>query len=133
MSASVYGRLNHVSTDVDGYTEDDLAGAGLGMRIDEEGVDSLVSTLGWRGGYAFSTNWGVLLPQLRVDYEHEFEDDELSSDSAFLLDVSNNIFSSDGDAPDQDRFVTSAGLVVVAPRGWSAFIDLEFLLGDFLY
>ncbi len=124
-SGGLYGRLSFARTEVDGFTETDLSG--LQMGVDDETGRSLVATLGWQGSFAASTSWGVVLPQFRVEYEHEFENDVETVTTRYLLDPSRTTFQLTGEAPDEDFINVAAGLVIVAPRGWSLFFDYEVL------
>lgn len=132
-SLGPYLRLNYVWTKVDGYTERDETGSGLAMRIGTETQRSLATVLGLRGSYAFSTGWGVLIPQARVEWEHEFEQDTQSVLTRFVLDAGGNRFDVKGDSPDRDFLNASAGLLLLLPNGWMPFLDYEGLFGHSYY
>ena len=84
---------------------------------------------GARASYAISNSWGVLVPQARFEYEHEFEDDARATITALNLDPARNSFIVFNDAPDRDSFNIGAGLLFVLPNGWSPFIDYEGQVG----
>ena len=56
------------SIDIDGFSEDNLASTALAYP--DQGVDSLVGSVGWQLRYAGAA-WG---PYLRATWDHEFED-----------------------------------------------------------
>jgi outer membrane autotransporter protein len=124
-----YLRAHYVRTKVDGYRESDETGSGLAMEVDSESQTSLTSIVGARASYAVSTTWGVLLPQARVEYEHEFERDEETAATRFVQDAGGNVFRVSGDDPDRDYLNASAGLVLVLAEGWMPFVDYEVLVG----
>ncbi len=63
----------YIDTTIDGFTES--GAGGLNLIYDEQKFKSLTGNAGLRLTYAWNLSWGVLLPQLRVDYVREFEDD----------------------------------------------------------
>jgi outer membrane autotransporter protein len=63
----------YIDTTIDGFTES--GAGGLNLIYDEQKFKSLTGNAGLRLTYAWNVSWGVLLPQLRVDYVREFEDD----------------------------------------------------------
>ncbi|MEL7043673.1 MAG: autotransporter outer membrane beta-barrel domain-containing protein [Pseudomonadota bacterium] len=128
-SATPYAGLNLIRAEIDGYQERDLNGSGLNMIVSDNTRDSLTSALGLRLNKAVSTNWGVLIPQLNVEYQHEFDEDAQSSATAFVLDASQNTYIIDGDGPDRDYFMAGAGLVAIFPNGWIGFMNYEGMFG----
>jgi outer membrane lipase/esterase len=63
-------RYAHVS--VDGYTE--TGGGDFDTSVESQSQDSLVGELGWQASYRIPTNWGAIVPQVRVSWEREFLD-----------------------------------------------------------
>ena len=62
--------------EIDGYTESDAAGGGLSLSYAEQKIESLRSILGVSFTGNFSRDFGILSPQLRIEWHHEFEDDQ---------------------------------------------------------
>ena len=124
-----YARFNIVHTSIDAYSETDLSGAGFAMRIDPDSRTSLTAVAGVRASYAISTGFGVVVPQARVEYEHEFDNDAEVTRTSFLLDTSNTVLAVTGDGPDRNYFNLGAGVAVVLPNGWLPFVDYEALVG----
>lgn len=60
---------------LDGYAENDILGGGLSLAYDKQEIDSLKSILGVAFTGNFSRNFGILSPQFRLEWHHEFEDD----------------------------------------------------------
>ncbi|MEM9313264.1 MAG: autotransporter outer membrane beta-barrel domain-containing protein [Pseudomonadota bacterium] len=128
-SATPYAGLNLIRAEIDGYQERDLNGSGLNMIVSDNTRDSFTSALGLRLNKAVSTSWGVLIPQLNVEYQHEFDEDAQSSTTAFVLDASQNTYIIEGDGPDRDYFMAGAGLVAIFPNGWIGFVNYEGMFG----
>ncbi|MGI9260954.1 MAG: autotransporter outer membrane beta-barrel domain-containing protein [Woeseiaceae bacterium] len=60
---------------LDGYVESDPLGGGLSLAYDKQQIDSLKSILGVAFTGNFSRDFGILSPQFRLEWHHEFEDD----------------------------------------------------------
>lgn len=133
-----FAHLAYLESTIDGYTEDleggnSNAGFGLALRVDEQEVKSLTSTLGVQLAYAVNTSFGVMTPYLRGDWEHEFENDARNITAHFAA-VDNryeslNTISIPTDEPDRDFANLGGGLVAVLPGGWQCFVDYSTVLG----
>jgi uncharacterized protein with beta-barrel porin domain len=124
-----YVRGRFTRTRIDRYTEEDLGGSGLAMNVSASRATSLTSIMGGRASYAISTSWGVIVPQARFEYEHEFEDDPRATATSFVLDAAGNQFRVASDSPDRNYFNAGASLLFVLPNGWMPFVDYEGLIG----
>lgn len=127
LSVGPYARLHYARSHVSGYRERDASG--LQMRISGDSQDSLTSVLGGRAGMAFGTSFGVVIPQVRLEWEHEFLRDRKSVATSFPLDSARNVFRVRGDDPDRDTWNAAIGVLLVLPGGWMPFADYEALLG----
>jgi uncharacterized protein YhjY with autotransporter beta-barrel domain len=119
-------KLDYISTDIDAYSE--TGGGGLNFSYEKQSIDSFTSKLGVQASYAWSQSWGVILPQGRVHYIHEFSNDSRSVDSALVLAPQSTVTLTT-DEPDRDYFIGGIGASAVLPGGMQTFIDLEFLSG----
>lgn len=120
-------RLAYLDADVDGFTETD-AGA-LALRVDDQDIRSLSSALGVRAAYAMSRDFGVLVPQFRAFWHHEFRDDSRDVRAVFVNDPFGTPFTIPTDDPDRNYFSLGVGLSAVLPRGFQGFVDYETRLG----
>jgi uncharacterized protein with beta-barrel porin domain len=98
------------------------------LAINEQDVESLTWALGGQVSYAVSTGFGVLVPQLRFEWEHEFLDSERTITARFVADPANTPILLQTDNPDRDYFNFGAGLSAVFQRGVSAFVYYETVL-----
>lgn len=122
-----YARANFARSTVSGYRESD--GSGLALRVASEDLNSLTSVLGVRGSYSISLGFGVLVPQLRFEWEHEFLNDAQSYASSFVEDGSSQIFTVRSASPDRNTFNGAAALVAILPNGWMPYAEYEGLIG----
>ena len=121
-----YARLDYLKVEIDSFTE---AGAGgLNLFVDDQEVKSLVSIIGGRISKAFSRHFGVLIPQGRLEWHHEFENDSRSIVTKYANDPFDTFFISTTDDPDEDFFVLGGGVSAVFKGGTQAFIFLETVL-----
>ena len=116
-------------SEIDDYREKDLNDSGLAMFVDDDSRESLTAVFGIRSSYAIGTDWGVLVPQVSVDYEHEFEEDAQTVATSYLLDANRTTYRIEGDGPDRDYFNAGAGLVAIFAGGWIGFVNYEGLFG----
>jgi uncharacterized protein YhjY with autotransporter beta-barrel domain/antitoxin component of RelBE/YafQ-DinJ toxin-antitoxin module len=104
--------------------------SGLNLIYDKQDFKSLTGNLGLRMTYSVNVPWGVLLPQLRIDYVREFQDD---------LDIFSVRFAADPDGanappilietenPDQSYWRLAAGVSTQLPFGISAYVEYQRL------
>ena len=125
-----YLGLTHTSSKVDAYTERDLSASGLNMSFASTSRDSLLGHAGFRVSYAASTRTGVVLPQLRLEYQNEFEDDAQDVTAQFALDASGNQYQMNGDSADKSSLNAGFSLAIVLQNGWMPFFDYSILIGN---
>jgi len=133
-----FAHFAYLQSTIDGYTEKQQgqngnAGFGLALRVDEQEVKSLASNLGVQLAHAINTSGGVLTPYVRVDWEHEYENDARNITAHFANVARNydalNVITIPSDNPDRDFVNISAGLSTVFPGGLQCFVDYSTVLG----
>jgi outer membrane lipase/esterase len=126
-------RLQYVSADVDGYSEEmsdpDAPGGGWAASLDDMDQESFTTTIGGNVSRAVSTQWGVLLPQLHLSWVHEFKDDAISVNGTFIQDPTNSAFDIQSDNPDSDYFNARLGISAQFAHGNSAFLFYNKVFG----
>ncbi len=129
LSVNPYFRLTRTKLHVDSYKEN--GGDGWATRVSSQNVRSLISTLGTQFSYAISTRWGVLLPQIRGEWNHEAKNDSRNIGVRFLGDLTSggDTFNVVTDEPDKNFFNVGLGISGTFARGVSAFFDYDALLG----
>lgn len=91
-----------------------------------------MSSLGVQGSYAISTPLGVSVPQLRLEWQHEFLYDPRTIAATFVNDprpTSATTIRYQTDAPDRDFFTLGVGLAHTFRAGIAGFIYYERVLG----
>ena len=120
-------RAEFLYLDIDKYSE---SGAqGLNLTIRQQDFESFQTTLGASVSYAISVPFGVLVPQVRVEWRHEFLNNERSVAAKYTADPFNTFFSIPTDRPDRDFFPVAVGMSAGFARGVSAFVNYETILG----
>ena len=128
LSITPYLRFQYSFSDVESFSES--GSSGMQMHFDGGRQDSFQTVVGVRAAYVLSTAWGVLLPQARVEYEHESLMDAETYESRFIEDTSQTEFRVRGPSPDRDHVNLGAGFVFILAGGWMPFVDWEGLYGD---
>lgn len=55
--------------------ERDIPGAGLGTLVASRSLDSGLGVIGGRLGYTSSFDWGVLIPNATLEFNHELRNE----------------------------------------------------------
>ncbi len=129
-SFGLFGGATWARSTIDAYSEVDVSGSGLAMRFEGIERSSLLGIAGARAAYTFSTSTGVLVPQLQLQWQNEFDDDAETVDASFLLDGDGTRFRLVGDRPDRSFAELSLSVAAVFGAGWSAFFDYSRLLAN---
>ena len=131
-SLGPYLRGTYTRIDFDAYserTDASLPGAGLGLAVDARELESQTAVLGGKASYAMSRDWGILMPHVQLEWEHEFQDDPDNLVARFLHDPTHTAIRTDGEALDTDYYNLGLGLSALFPGGKSAFFYYERLIG----
>lgn len=127
-----YGRLMYTRIGFDDIREQISGGgvgSGLGLHIENRDLTSLASVLGTKFTWTHSTDWGVLMPHLQLEWEHEFRDDPQAMEARFLNDPTATPMLISGDPLDTDYFRLGLGMSLVLTGGRSGFFYYERLAG----
>ncbi len=110
-SVTPFAQLAYLRSDIDGYTEKQQGdntnpGFGLALAVDDQEITSLGTTLGFQLSQTINTTSGVVTPYLRLDWEHEFENDARDINARFAAVGGNtlNTIIIPTDDPDRDFF-----------------------------
>jgi uncharacterized protein YhjY with autotransporter beta-barrel domain len=125
-------RLQYLKLNIDGYQEkinNTNPGFGWALAQDSQDVESLTMVLGGRAAYAISTGLGVLLPQVRIEWEHEFKNDSRILTAQFLNDPQRQPIRFTTDNPDRNYVNIGVALSATFRGGISAFIDYTTVVG----
>jgi outer membrane lipase/esterase len=126
--------LQYLDNEVDGFTESysDITqtGGAMSQTLDSVTYNSFTSRLGVQLSRAFGYSGGVLLPQLRLAWIHEFDNDAQRIRSRFTNDINapTNSFLIVTEEPDRDYFELGLALSAQFAEGRAAFIAYDTLL-----
>jgi outer membrane lipase/esterase len=122
--------VNYTRIKVNGFTESDPNQSGLALDFGEDTGESLLAKAGGHLSYAIKMPFGVILPEARAHYIHEFKNDQRALSVHFSADpdagtpsgpVSNFVVFTD--PPDRSYFDWAAGVSAQFAFGISAFVD----------
>lgn len=109
-----FSSLAYTDGDVDGYTE---TGPGATTFPDME-FESLIGRLGYKVSKIINSSKGTFIPQVRIAWEHEFKNDQVTIGSLTL------------GAPDEDRLVLGTGVAWEFSQNGSIFLNYEGRFAD---
>jgi outer membrane autotransporter protein len=125
LALTPYGRVEYIDVKVNGF--DESGDSREALTIGEQRTKATTLTAGGQVSYALSTNWGVLLPNARIELQH-IANRNIKNGTAVLT-TNPAFFPGNLSILGEDRtFGTYAlGLSAVFPRGVSAFFNYEQL------
>jgi outer membrane autotransporter protein len=115
---------------VDAYTEEDVNNSGLAMLVNQVERNSLLGQISLGLSGSWSTESALFIPQMRIDFEHEFDTDAPATSARFLLDSGNTQYLLNAQERESDTLNVGVGLLVILPNGWMPFVDYQILLGN---
>ncbi|MCK9608276.1 MAG: autotransporter outer membrane beta-barrel domain-containing protein [Methylomonas sp.] len=124
LTIAPYVRGEYMNLDIDGYSE---SGSLYAVRFGKQSIESLTSTVGIQSSYAISFPWGVLIPQLRGEWHHQFKDGQRQIQAGFINDPLNQTFVMTSEGPSRDYYTFGAEVSSVFAGGMSAFLAYETL------
>ena len=132
---------NYRRATIESYTENDPSASGLALQYGEQNIESLRSIVGLNFAHVFSTSFGVLTPNLKAEWHHEFRDQPYSvimryatevagvSGSAAAAAAGNFGFSSPTDKPESNFGIVGVGLTSLFANRLQSYIYYERLVG----
>jgi outer membrane autotransporter protein len=129
LSFGPYGRATYMRVDIDRYQEYGADTSGLNFDVAEQEWTSLSSVLGAEFSYAISRQQAVFIPQARLGWVHQFENDETEITATYVNDPLNNTLRYYTDEPDRDYFELSLSISSVWTHGVQVFANYDTLLG----
>ncbi len=126
---SPYTRFEYTNLKIDSYQE--RGGDGFAMSVGGQTAHSFVSDLGVQVSHAFSLSWAVLTPAIRVEWEHQYLNNNRQVQMS-LLDAAAGTggFVIQTGQPDRDYVNLGGSVVATLPYGGSGFLRYESRLGQ---
>ena len=123
--------LDYKQLAVNGFTES--GPSGLDLAFGGMTTNSLLSKVGGYGSYAIKTLFGVVLPQVRARYVHEFLNAARTQSVAFAADTlpgaADRAFNVYTDQPDRNYLDWRASVLFQFPYGLAGFIEYGSVAG----
>jgi outer membrane autotransporter protein len=120
-------RVQYLRVKVDDFEE--TGAKGLNLSVSEQTITSTTSTLGLRVSKVKNTSFGVVIPQVHVQWIHEYQDKSRDITTIYVNDPRQNELLAVSDASDPDYFSLGAGLSAVFKGGTQAFVDIRSIVG----
>jgi autotransporter-associated beta strand protein len=126
---SPYTRFEYTNLHIDAYQE--RGGDGFNLAVGGQTAHSFVSDLGLQMSHAFGLSWGVLTPGLRVEWEHQYLNNN-RQEQMTLVDATagTGTFIIQTGRPDRDYVNLGGSVVATLPNGGSGFLRFESRLGQ---
>lgn len=125
--------LNYTRNAVDGYTESMSSpldpGGSLALTMDDETYTSFTSRAGFILANALSTEVGVFVPQVSIDWVHEFANDQQQITTRYVNDLSGTRWVTESDEPDRNYFDIGLGVSAQFAQGRSGFVSFNRVVG----
>lgn len=124
------GAYSHLS--LDGFSETiDSTGPGFGLatQVDSRTRVTEIGTLGALFSYTTSQNWGVLVPNARLEYSHDFKTNPQTVVSRFLSDPTQTDIIVTDPRLDHNFYDVGFGLNAIWPGGKSGYLSYEYIGG----
>lgn len=132
MQFSPYLRGTWSRLHLDGFTESiDASGPGFGLatQVDPRSRTNQIGEIGALFSYTASQDWGVLVPNARLEYNHDFKTDPQVVVSRFVSDpTATDIVVSDPRL-DHNFYNLGLGLNALWPGGKSGYLQYEYVGG----
>jgi outer membrane autotransporter protein len=131
MSPYVRGVYTHVT--LDGFdehmTDTTGPGSGLATSVESRSFTSELGVVGGRISRTMTTDWGVLVPNALIEWNHEFKNDPQTVVTRFLADPTQTPIIVTDTRVDQNYFNLGIGLNAILPKGRSGFLYYEHVTG----
>ncbi len=114
--------VDYLTSWINGFSE---VGAGAAnLNVGDQRINSLKTLAGVNLTYAWSQNWGVITPHIRVFYLHEFLNDNRVINTSPLIGTSTSSgFQTDN--PDRDYVTLAAGISTQLPHSVQLYVDYQ--------
>ncbi|WP_190285618.1 putative Ig domain-containing protein [Montanilutibacter psychrotolerans] len=126
LTVSPYARLDLARARLDAYTEQgDPTNA---LHVGDQDVDTTTGNLGVRMDYRIPTGWGSISPQLRLEYQHDFDDDSFATLNYADL-MTGPFYRARIAGMDRSRFMFGLGAILQTERDWLLRVEYRGLFG----
>ena len=132
MTFSPYLRGSYAHLSLDGFSESidsSAPGFGLATQVESRSRVNEIGTLGALFSWTTNQNWGVLVPNARLEYSHDFRTTPQTVVSRFLSDPTQTAIVVTDPRLDHNFYDLGFGLNAVFPQGRSGYLAYEYIGG----
>ena len=123
-------RIEYTKFNIDAFQESaDTGSSSWAMALDKQSQEVINTSFSGQMDYALSFSWGVLIPNIQIDWIHEFKGSKQVVNGHFVGDTTGSSFSLETDVEDTDYFTFGTGFSTQLPQNRSAFIFYQTVLG----
>jgi uncharacterized protein with beta-barrel porin domain len=130
---SPYLRATWSHLSLDGFSEniDDTGAPGFGLatEVDKRSRTNEIGVIGALFSWTSSQNWGVLVPNARLEWSHDFKDNPQIVVSRFLSDPTGTPIVVTDPRLDRNFYNIGFGVNAIWPQGRSGYIAYEYVGG----
>lgn len=123
--------IDWLDTNYDTYNE--AGESGLELKYHDDEISSLQSSAAIDISVAIRSGGWVLIPQLGINFKHEFDNDQREIEISFVDDTRSKRFSFETDEPDRNWLQYNIGLVVVAGKHTQVFANYRTIASHDYY
>lgn len=129
---SPYVRATWSHLNLDGFSESidsSAPGFGLATEVDSRSRNNEIGVVGALFSYTTSQDWGVLVPNARLEWSHDFKNDPQVVVSRFLSDPTGTPILVTDPRLDRNFYDLGLGVNAIWPQGRSAYLAYEYVGG----
>lgn len=125
-----YARVSYSKAELDAFVEQRNP-TDSNLSVAEQSATSLISTLGAQVSYVVSQSWGVLVPNARLEWNHQFQDDKVQNIVATFAGAGAGALPIDTatTAVDKNYFTFDIGLAAHFGAGRSGVLNYSTVIG----
>jgi outer membrane lipase/esterase len=114
-------RTNWIWLDINSFEESGASGLNLTYAHDD--VASGTLDLGFEVSDAYSTRFGVIVPQVGIAWSHQFRDDSRPLSAVYTVDPTTTAFELVTEKPDRNYMNFDVAISMSFKAGWSGFVS----------
>lgn len=124
---NVFTLASYTSATVDGYTESTTGNASA-AQINTFDLESFITNIGAEYSWNINTNYAVFVPQVSLDWEHQFNQDPVFVEGALIDGNTPGTFTLKTGLTDNNYFNANLGVSALFTNGISLFFTYETAL-----
>ena len=99
------------------------------LHYDEQDVETTTGNLGLRLEYRNAMSWGTFAPMLRLEYQHDFEDESFAT-IRYADMVGGPFYRLRIEGADRSRYMFGIGAMLQSDRDWMLRVEYRGLFGS---